>query len=307
MFPRGKDATLAAILHTIMRDRPSTQKEIAEKVGVSRRYVTELLRPLAEKGAVKRIYTVDMAKLREEFPELLRELGSFIHEDVEDCVDYIRPSFDRMMETTLRQLRMAVCALENEPELADKIIKLDEEVNRLDEEIRLYTRTIPATYPGEEAGKMATILLEISHCVERIGDYACNMAEVAKGIGTLSDLKCWDDVKEMADIAVEMAESAYDLFDDPRDFRDRISEIKDMEKRVHELIIRASERAMEEGREDPDLVPKVFGVARVTKDIERVADKSLEISELVRELYVGVPRDIVPEQEVRTTVPLEGD
>ncbi|MEO2004144.1 MAG: cohesin domain-containing protein, partial [Candidatus Poribacteria bacterium] len=42
------------------------------------------------------------------------------------------------------------------------------------------------------------LLLEISHCIERIGDYACNIAEVADRIGTLSDLGCWEELKEAA-------------------------------------------------------------------------------------------------------------
>lgn len=57
--------TLEDILDVIVYDNPSTQDEIAEKLGISRRYVTQLLKPLIDEDIVKRSYVVDMKKYDE--------------------------------------------------------------------------------------------------------------------------------------------------------------------------------------------------------------------------------------------------
>ncbi|AAM02075.1 PhoU domain-containing protein [Methanopyrus kandleri] len=309
MYPRGREATLAAVLHTILRDRPSTQKEIAEKVGVSRRYVTELLRPLIEEGAVRRTYTVDMSKLRRHFPELFEELGNFLYEDVEMHLEGVRPYFKRMTDLTLEQIETALIAVEENPEQAPKVIEMDEEVNRLDEEIRLYVRTLPVLHPCEEAGKVATLLLEISHCIERIGDYACNIAEVAETLGTLSDLQCWREVREAALEARSMVKTAYSIFlgrVKEEDLRHEAEKVYCAEDRVHKNIIRACEKAVEETKEFPEKADRLFGLSRITKDIERIADKAVDVVDFTRELVEGRPRDLTPEQEMRSTLPADG-
>ena len=55
-----RDKTLKDILDLILYENPSTQDEIAEKLGITRRYVTQLLRPLVKDGTVKRAYMIDL-------------------------------------------------------------------------------------------------------------------------------------------------------------------------------------------------------------------------------------------------------
>ena len=65
-----KNKTLKDILDCILYENPSTQDEIAEKLGITRRYVTQLLQPLVKEGTVKRAYMIDLKvyeKLAEKF------------------------------------------------------------------------------------------------------------------------------------------------------------------------------------------------------------------------------------------------
>ena len=55
-----RNKTLKRILDVILYENPSTQDEIAEKLGISRRYVTQLLQPLVKDGTVKRAYMIDL-------------------------------------------------------------------------------------------------------------------------------------------------------------------------------------------------------------------------------------------------------
>ena len=60
-----RNKTLEEILDVIFYNNPSTQDEIAEELGISRRYVTKLLKPLIDQDIVKRAYILDMDKLHD--------------------------------------------------------------------------------------------------------------------------------------------------------------------------------------------------------------------------------------------------
>ena len=55
-----------------MYDNPATQDEIADKLGLTRRYVTKLLQPLIKEGVVRRAYILDLKKF-DEFSEMFDE------------------------------------------------------------------------------------------------------------------------------------------------------------------------------------------------------------------------------------------
>ena len=72
MSSKRKNSTLKAVLDVILYENPSTQDEIAEKLGLTRRYVTKLLQPLVKRGVVKRAYILDLKKF-DEFSEMFNE------------------------------------------------------------------------------------------------------------------------------------------------------------------------------------------------------------------------------------------
>ena len=59
MAKKTKNVTLKAILDVIRYENPSTQDEIAEKLGITRRYVTKLLHLLISEIIEKRAYVID--------------------------------------------------------------------------------------------------------------------------------------------------------------------------------------------------------------------------------------------------------
>jgi phosphate transport system protein len=88
MTNRAKNSTLKAVLEVILYDNPATQDEIADKLGLTRRYVTKLLQPLIKEGVVRRAYILDLKKF-DEFSEMFDEektsrehAGSFLIKDM---------------------------------------------------------------------------------------------------------------------------------------------------------------------------------------------------------------------------------
>ena len=69
-----KDKTLKEILDLILYENPATQDEIAERLGITRRYVTQLLQPLVKDGTVKRAYMIDIKG----YEKLSGSLGEYV-------------------------------------------------------------------------------------------------------------------------------------------------------------------------------------------------------------------------------------
>ncbi|GAB3691290.1 hypothetical protein GCM10028857_28480 [Salinarchaeum chitinilyticum] len=58
---QGRDATLAQVIETVDRTAPSTKAELAEAVGISEQYCSELLQELKREAVVRKAYVVDDA------------------------------------------------------------------------------------------------------------------------------------------------------------------------------------------------------------------------------------------------------
>ena len=118
---RGKEATLAGIIRVIIEEEPETQDEIAEKLGISRRYVAKLLKPLIDEKIVKHPYVVDMSKLHKinlQFDENL-------------LMKEIKTTLEKMEITLLNNLDLVYTALKNnDKKLAEDIIIKDYALNK---------------------------------------------------------------------------------------------------------------------------------------------------------------------------------
>ena len=82
-----KNNTLKEILDIILYEAPSTQDEIAEKLNISRRYVTKLLKPLIDENVIKKAYVVDLKKFNE----------------ISECMKLIIPFLSILESTSLRK------------------------------------------------------------------------------------------------------------------------------------------------------------------------------------------------------------
>ncbi|MCE7697694.1 MAG: MarR family transcriptional regulator, partial [Methanobacterium paludis] len=100
------NSTLKSVLDVILHENPSTQDEIADKLGLSRRYVTKLLQPLVKRGVVRRAYILDLKKF-DEFSEMFNEektsrehAGTYlIKEMLKNMAEHVCEQFDMSFES----------------------------------------------------------------------------------------------------------------------------------------------------------------------------------------------------------------
>ena len=117
-----KDKTLKDILDLILYENPSTQDEIAERLGISRRYVTQLLQPLVKDGTVKRAYMIDL-KSYEEVVESVADYSTTKNNTGNALINDMLNNMSRHVHSQLEMSFDAV--LEYDEDKANKALEMD--------------------------------------------------------------------------------------------------------------------------------------------------------------------------------------
>ncbi|XRO75567.1 PhoU domain-containing protein [Methanocaldococcus sp. 28A] len=273
---RGKEATLAGIIRVIIEEEPETQDEIAEKLGISRRYVAKLLKPLIDEKIVKHPYVVDMSKLH----KINLEFDEYI------LMKEIKTTLEKMEKTLLNNLDLVYTALKNnDKKLAEDIIIKDYALNKMEEEIRMLLGMNALKYlPGAYANAFATIASNL----ERLGDYIANIAEeVVHGLRVYEDIE--NEVEEIFNILREMLTEAIDVVKSKR----KETKIHELEEQLHKNLELLLNKVLKNKREDLNFYVQ-FGM--FLKDIERFGDRCVNIVDIALELYHNIPRSPIPER-----------
>ncbi|XRO77599.1 PhoU domain-containing protein [Methanocaldococcus sp. 16A] len=273
---RGKEATLAGIIRVIIEEEPETQDEIAEKLGISRRYVAKLLKPLIDEKIVKHPYVVDMSKLH----KINLEFDEYI------LMKEIKTTLEKMEKTLLNNLDLVYTALKNnDKKLAEDIIIKDYALNKMEEEIRMLLGLNALKYlPGAYANAFATIASNL----ERLGDYIANIAEeVVHGLKLDDDIE--NEVEEIFNILREMLTEAIDVVKSKR----KETKIHELEEQLHKNLELLLNKVLKNKREDLNFYVQ-FGM--FLKDIERFGDRCVNIVDIALELYHNIPRSPIPER-----------
>lgn len=168
-----KDKTLKDILDIILYENPSTQEEIAEKLGITRRYVTQLLQPLVKDGTVKRAYMIDL-KSYERFNETLIDYSSSKNSTGNVLINDMIANMAKHVHSQLETSFDAV--LEYDEEKANTALEMDFTTNNMVEKIRTSVETIVSINQHSEFSK-SMLYNEIAYDLERIGDYCGHIAK----------------------------------------------------------------------------------------------------------------------------------
>ncbi|WP_324664561.1 helix-turn-helix domain-containing protein [Haloarcula sediminis] len=187
---QGRDATRAQVVEAIDRIAPETKGELAETVGISKQYLSELLQGLKSEGIVRKGYVVNDAAVYSETPSISRLHGEEAGEAVGDRGPTVLALLERLEAVTTSQYEAARTAFEGgEPEQsADTLESLaNERYSAVISELKSYTLT--TDWPGN---RVAADLATVATNLEIVGDRACFIADVvaerpAPGAGVITD------------------------------------------------------------------------------------------------------------------------
>jgi len=294
MNNRVKNTTLKAVLEVILYDNPATQDEIADKLGLTRRYVTKLLQPLIKEGIVRRAYILDLKKF-DEFSEMFDEektsrehAGTFLIKDMlRDMAKHVCRQFDMSFEALSTY----------DTELANEALKLDYISNNMHEKVRSSVETVISINPYSEFSK-TMIFSEVAYDLERIADHTCLIANFALDDSYRIDKEMIETLTLTYETSRKMVNQSINAFlDEKLELKDKIM---DYEEKIHDLQKKALNKIAEQMSEDDvmdtDRSNYYLSLSRVVKAFERIGDISVEIVDTAGEFYRNIPRSTTPER-----------
>ena len=287
-----KNKTLKDILDLILYENPATQDEIAQQLGISRRYVTQLIQPLIKDGTIKRAYIIDMKS----YEKVAESLGENISPKNVSGNVLINDMLFNMAKHVHSQLEMSFDAiLESDEDKANRALEMDYATNNMVEKIRTSVETIVSINQHSEFSK-SVLYNEVAYDLERIGDYCGHIAKFA--INDVYDVN--EDIlkklKKMYKTAQKMLGLSMTTFLEGR--TDLKEDIMELEESIHILQAKAinliATQMAESSFDEKERSNYFIYLFRVIKAFERIGDISVEIKDVAIEFHENIPRPTTP-------------
>lgn len=287
-----KNKTLKDILDLILYENPATQDEIAEKLGISRRYVTQLIQPLIKEGSIKRAYMIDLKS----YEEIAESLGDYVTPKNVSGNVLINDMLFNMAKHVHSQLEMSFNAiLESDEDMANKALEMDYATNNMVEKIRTSVETIVSINQHSEFSK-SVLYNEVAYDLERIGDYCAHIAKFAINDIYEVNESILKKLKKMYKTAQKMIRlSMLAFLEGNTELKDDIMELEEsihilQTKSINLIATQMAESSFDE-KERSNYFIYLF---RVIKAFERIGDISVEIRDVAIEFHDNIPRPTTP-------------
>ena len=287
-----KDKKLKDILDLILYENPATQDEIALKLGITRRYVAQLLQPLVKDGTVKRAYMIDL-KSYEKVAESLSDYAGTPETKGNVIVNDMIANMAKHVHSQIEVSFDAV--LEYDEDKANKALEMDYATNNMVEKIRTSVETIVNMNKHSEISK-SMLYNEIAYDLERIGDYCGHIAKFVINDVYEIDENVLKKLKKMYKIAQKMIRLAITSFIEGKtELKDDLMEL---EESIHILQTKAinliAEQMAENSFDEKERSNYFIYLFRVVKAFERMGDISVEMMDVSVEFHQNIPRSTTP-------------
>jgi phosphate transport system protein len=200
-----------------------------------------------------------------------------------------------MVEDAIKNSVLAL--VERDNTLAVNVIENDRVVNTLDVEIDEESiRLIAIRQPKASDLRFITMAMKITTDLERMGDLAVNIAERALELNDEPILKPYIDIPRMRSIAQGMTRDALDAFvrRDKQLARDVIIRDDEVDDLKHAVLQELAFFMIQ----DPTTVTRAMKISFVAQYLERIADHATNIAEMVIYLVEGkIIRHMIPPAE----------
>jgi phosphate transport system protein len=167
---------------------------------------------------------------------------------------------------------------ENNMILAEDVIKSDEKVNEMEIEIdNQCIRILALHHPEAEDLRTVTMIMKINNDLERIGDHAVNIAEMALYLADKPPVKPLIDIPKMAEKAIEMLQESLDSFvNKDAELAVQVCKKDDEVDALEPQIVRELVTYM---ISDPQTIDRALTLILIARGLERVADLATNIAE----------------------------
>ncbi len=170
--------------------------------------------------------------------------------------------------------------------LAKRVIRDDDEIDRLDTELEeRCIRILALRQPTAIDLRFITTAIKITGHLERIGDMAVNIAKKAMLLNEEPQLKPYIDLPRMADLVVGMIKESLDSF--VGGDLTKAEEVRRLEQVIDDLNEQIFRELLTFMMEDSRTIRRALLVMQVSKNMERIADHAKGIADMVTYMVTG--------------------
>ena len=199
----------------------------------------------------------------------------------DEDLDQLRANIAEMGGLAEAAIAEAMRALvERDSDAAGRVVENDKRLDALETEVeRLAVQVIALRAPMADDLREVVAALKIAGVVERIGDYAKNIAKRARAIEQSRDLRPLSLLPEMARIAGEMVHDVLDAFV-ARDAK-KAAAVCERDRAVDDFYNSIFRTLLTFMMEDPQNITAATHLLFVAKNLERIGDHATNVAEMV--------------------------
>lgn len=200
-----------------------------------------------------------------------------------------------MVENAIRDSVKAL--VERDSELSKEVIKKDHLINALDVGIdEECVRLIALRQPMARDLRFITTAMKITTDLERMGDFAVNIAERAIELNEEPQLKSFVNIPKMAEISQSMVRDVLDAY--VTGCSRLPYEVIKRDDEVDDLTVKNFEELLSLMIQDPKIIPLAVKRTYIAKYLERIADHATNIAEMVIYMCKGkIIRHMTPSED----------
>lgn len=206
-------------------------------------------------------------------------------EDLKTLHDLIR----HMGELTVKQINNAIQSiLERDDSVAHKVIESDYKIDHLETKVDgLAIRILALRQPVASDLRTVVAALKVSNQVERIADYACNIAKRALLLNKMPPSLLVNGLPALVKNPQRMIERGLAAF--TSNDVNLALHVWRMDREVDDLYDAYLSQLFDEMIADPKNIEPCTHLLFVAKNIERIGDQSTNIAEAVYTMVTGKP------------------
>ena len=199
----------------------------------------------------------------------------------DEDLDQLRASIAEMGGLAENAIREAMQALvRRDTEAADRIVAADKKIDALEMEVeRAAVQLIALRAPMADDLREVVAALKIAGIVERIGDYAKNIAKRVHIIETTPKIEPLSLLPEMARIVSEMVHNVLDAFA-ARDAQKAV-EVCERDRAVDDFYNSIFRTLLTFMMESPNNITPATHLLFIAKNLERIGDHSTNMAEMI--------------------------
>ena len=211
----------------------------------------------------------------------MAELGAHTVKSFDDDIHQLRSLVTQMGGLCEAQITGAIDALmERDPETAMSVINTDGRIDALEAEAeRLAVTMIALRAPMANDLREIISALKISSVLERIGDYAKNIAKRASTLTSTSPIEPVVIIPQMSRVVIEMIRDALDAFVD-RDAEKAIT-VCQRDAAVDDFYNSLFRSLLTFMMENPHHITPSAHLLFIAKNLERIGDHATNVAEMV--------------------------